>query len=297
MKRVILTYKQSTLDMYAGDDFVKKLRKSDTPLYRELLRAHEEHHRSLEKALQLLEKTGIKNIAHERETTFPEVDKDDLVISLGGDGTFIYASHFLRETPLLGINSAPHSSVGFYCRFSILNPDTDAEAELNRVLEKQIAVSELDRLDIRINNRSTGLPVINDFLISEDNPAATSRYEISLNNIVERHRSSGIWFSTVSGSSAAYKSAGGQLFSACNNNLRQFGYIVRELYQPVKADLTGSILNEDDDIQVTSAMAEGRIYVDGSHQTFPFIFGDVLTLNFFEKPLRYFAPDQAGQLT
>ena len=38
-----------------------------------------------------------------------------LVIAVGGDGTLLAASHSVSETPILGVNSAPRHSVGFFC--------------------------------------------------------------------------------------------------------------------------------------------------------------------------------------
>jgi NAD kinase len=46
-----------------------------------------------------------------------DVEWADLVVSVGGDGTFIRASHSVQEqsrTALLGVNSSPSSSFGFY---------------------------------------------------------------------------------------------------------------------------------------------------------------------------------------
>ncbi len=37
------------------------------------------------------------------------------MITVGGDGTLLAASHSVRDVPILGINSAPGYSVGFFC--------------------------------------------------------------------------------------------------------------------------------------------------------------------------------------
>src|SRR5215510_9546789 len=39
----------------------------------------------------------------------------DLVISVGGDGTLLGASHYVRGGMMIGVNSAPGDSVGHFC--------------------------------------------------------------------------------------------------------------------------------------------------------------------------------------
>src|SRR4030095_13321415 len=39
----------------------------------------------------------------------------DLVISVGGDGTLLSASHYVRDGMMIGVNSAPGDSVGHFC--------------------------------------------------------------------------------------------------------------------------------------------------------------------------------------
>ena len=43
----------------------------------------------------------------------PITDRD-LVIAVGGDGTFLQVARFVDDLPVLGVNSDPTSSVGFF---------------------------------------------------------------------------------------------------------------------------------------------------------------------------------------
>lgn len=46
------------------------------------------------------------------------VARSSLVVAVGGDGTFLQATHKFAEgvtVPILGVNSSPSSSVGFFC--------------------------------------------------------------------------------------------------------------------------------------------------------------------------------------
>ena len=72
-----------------------------------------------EKAIKEVEKV-IKKLNFSYEIIIREklkkVENKDLVITVGGDGTFLDVSHFIiDETPVLGINSNPNKSVGFFC--------------------------------------------------------------------------------------------------------------------------------------------------------------------------------------
>ena len=50
--------------------------------------------------------------------------ESELVVTVGGDGTLLSASHLASpQVPMLAINSAPRSSVGFYCSATADNAD------------------------------------------------------------------------------------------------------------------------------------------------------------------------------
>ena len=70
--------------------------------------------------IDLVEKTLFgENISYKKiyRSTIGEYDLSafDLVITVGGDGTFLEASHHIKaNTPILGVNSDPQRSVGFF---------------------------------------------------------------------------------------------------------------------------------------------------------------------------------------
>ena len=53
-------------------------------------------------------------------------------------------------------------------------------------------------------------PALNDVLVAHVQPAATSRYRLTLGRRSEEHRSSGLWVATAAGSTAGIRSAGGR---------------------------------------------------------------------------------------
>jgi NAD+ kinase len=72
-------------------------------------------------------------------------------------------------------------------------------------------------------------PVLNDFLYTHLNPAATTRYRLQWGDQKEDQLSSGIWMSTGVGSTAAIRTAGGEATSLQDS---RFQFYVRELYSP-----------------------------------------------------------------
>ena len=54
---------------------------------------------------------------------FKGADGADLVITVGGDGTFLHVSHAVRNVPMVGVNTDPNASVGFFCTATAFNFD------------------------------------------------------------------------------------------------------------------------------------------------------------------------------
>lgn len=58
----------------------------------------------------------------ERSTLDTEIYQDkDLVVVLGGDGTFLRASHYNKHVSMFGINPRPNRKEGFYMQSNIDN--------------------------------------------------------------------------------------------------------------------------------------------------------------------------------
>ena len=66
-------------------------------------------------------------------------EEGKIVISLGGDGSFLRTSHLImNEMPMIGINTDEERSVGSLCKFKV-NSSTDLEeiAEYLRKLDEE----------------------------------------------------------------------------------------------------------------------------------------------------------------
>ncbi|XP_072051294.1 NAD kinase 2, mitochondrial-like [Amphiura filiformis] len=98
----------------------KKLRKvlamrgSD---YDRLMGIHEIHLRNLHMIVSTLEKYGIEvDIVQRQDYTTAQIQEADMIVSAGGDGTFLMAaSKVLDDKPVLGVNTDTHRSEGYLC--------------------------------------------------------------------------------------------------------------------------------------------------------------------------------------
>lgn len=206
-----------------------------------------------------------------------------LVISVGGDGTLLAASHWVTGAWMLGVNSAPRSSVGHltFTRKSSLARD------LSRIAEGTLVPQPVSRLEIEVEGKRLP-PALNDVLVAHAQPAATSRYRIRLGRQAEDHRSSGLWVSTPTGSTAGIRSAGGRPMSIGAHRLQ---FRARELYRagrqvPV---LESGYVEEGQSLIVESAMDAGWLFLDGSRLATRFPFGARAVFRVAEQPLLLFA--------
>jgi NAD+ kinase len=286
MKDIAVVYKYSALESYSPRQ-IRRHRELNPELTQRMHLAHEEHARALESLRRVIAQLGAAASYFERDTLSRSLDEFRLVISFGGDGTFINASHFIDKTLLLGVNSSPDNSVGHYCRYELRTQSGKAalRRDLQALLESspgRPAESQLMRLKVTLHDRPAPFPVLNDVLFSEQNPAATSRYTLCWRNRVHHQKSSGLWVTTPTGSTAAYASAGGKPFTR-----RELRFIVRELYSDAAPRrLTHGSVRAGETLRIISSMMHGALWLDGSHYRMPVALGEHITIGIHPQRLR-----------
>jgi len=148
----------------------------------------------------------------------------DIVISIGGDGTALSSSHFLLDKPLLAVNSAPGKSEGILTTINI----NQLNNKLDELKEGKFETELLERIEVFINNKLQNPLALNEVFIANENAYLVSKYKLRIikNGIVreEEQRSSGIIFSTGTGSTAWFNSAGGKPFSAQEKYIKMMNY-------------------------------------------------------------------------
>jgi NAD+ kinase len=272
LAKVLVVFKKSTFQLQAVEHreprFLKLLEEGHKNVAK-VKAAHEEHYETLEALKADLEGRGVQYECVARADLKEAVDDHDLIISVGGDGTFLDASHAVHDVPLLGINSARSTSFGHFCLGNIDN--------LSEVLDK-IEAGDLEpwpllRLELQVNGNTLPELVLNEVLVCHSNPAGTSRYFIEIEGVREEQRSSGVWIGTASGSTGSLKSAGGVIMPIIS---QQFQYMVREPWtRPNQTyQLTGGVLERNVEIHMSSYMRTGALYIDGQHIDYSFTLGD-----------------------
>lgn len=210
-----------------------------------------------------------------------------LVISVGGDGTLLTTSHWVAGGLLLGVNSAPRSSVGHLT----LARRATLPRILARIARGTLLPQPVSRLEVVLDEKLAGRtlpPALNDVLIAHEQPAATSRYRLQLGRRAADHRSSGLWVSTPAGSTAGIRSAGGEIMPLAARRLQ---FRSRELFRVSGrgATLASGFVEPGRQLVVESAMASGWLYIDGSRLAARFPFGARAIFRLAEKPLLLFA--------
>lgn len=255
----------------------KKLSISHRP--REWSQQHEKGIAAIEKELTSL---GIKYTPIDREEISKKITAD-LIIAVGGDGTVLASSHITQDTPILGVNSAPKYSVGFFCKATVDNFND----EIGKVIEDKIAPRELPLIETLVDGKPLNNLALNEILFSAKLPAETVRYQISIDGVTETHRSSGIWICAGPGSSAATLSAGGKKLQIDSSNIQ---FVVREpCPRPdEKYRSTHKILTSDEILSIQSEIPDAVIYIDGPRISHPIAFESKLTFRIAKRRLKIF---------
>jgi NAD+ kinase len=283
--RVLVLVKRtswSTLIEEKKDAHVKALVSRNDPSVRRMRRSHEAHEETVRELEEALAAVGARTelLLGPRS----KVDSAfDLVITVGGDGTLLAASHQVGHgVPLLGVNSAPESSVGFFCAARKGN----VKSTLALALDGSLARVDLARMRVDINDRCVHKRVLNEALFCHSLPAATSRYILRVFRHTKRakdqveeeeQKSSGLWIGPAAGSTAAQRSAGGKVLPLTSHKIQ---FVVREPYVRLgtKLALPTGLIGEDGKIILHSKMNDARLFLDGHHIVHPIVMGDVLTL-------------------
>lgn len=291
--RILVVHRRSAYTDIVTDNKhpkIKKLIRSKSPLVQGLVSAHQSHTESM----RLVKKALVdRKISHTWRHHIDDIDTDDfdLVVTVGGDGTVLHASHAIDQTPVLAVNSAPGTSVGFFTC-------TDAAgfgASLDKVLNGARKPTRLTRMEVRVNGEVVTDRALNDVLFCHDCPASTTRYVLSFDGIVENQLSSGVWVATAAGSTAAIKAAGGKTMTPRSKRLQ---FMVREPFpsggataQTLPKTVSGFIL-EGEALTISSKTDMARLYVDGPHVVFSVNFGDEVKLSNANRPLRLFMTEK-----
>lgn len=286
MKKAAIFYKRSQYSIYVEekkDKHITGLVRSLDPLVVGMLASHEQNQRTLDIVTSGCSRAGLECylLARGKESL---QDETDLVISVGGDGTFLDAQGLIKnDTPILGVNSDPTRSHGHFC---VANADTlgSVLARLSLPSDQKTfgapEVAAVQRLAVALNGNLVSSTVLNEILFAHPTPACVSSYMLN----GESQKSSGVWVSSASGSSGAMLSAGGRKMHWSDHRLQ---FRVREPFQACKRykNLSGYV-GPGNSVSLVSFMKEGAIFLDGTREVLEVALGDTITVSTSKHPLK-----------
>ena len=272
--RVGLVVKRSVwqLDVQGGRrPRIRHLVRKEDPTVSRLLAAHEEHTGTVEEVKAALReaRAHVKLLGREAQGFDPAAF--DLVVTVGGDGTLLAASHAVSGVPILGVNSAPSHSVGFFCGAK----KGSVRPAILEAVRGDLHKMSLSRMAVRVNGKLVAGRVLNEALYCHSSPAATTRYILRLGEVEEEQKSSGFWIGPAAGSTAAQRSAGGRILPLSSQRLQ---LVVREPYTPSgsKYRVIRALLKPGEVLSVRTKMHDAVLFFDGPDSMTTLDFGDTV---------------------
>ncbi|HEV8246985.1 MAG TPA: NAD(+)/NADH kinase [Polyangiaceae bacterium] len=282
---VVVVSKRTAYSRYVEDErdprVVELLRRRD-PAVHGWQKSHREHSRTLDEVERVLSRQGVRVLLVQRAQAVFDVEDAALVVVVGGDGTLLAASHSVGASgAILGVNSAPEYSVGFFCA---ARRET-FRGKVAAALEGKLESVTLTRMAVEVNGRRRSSRVLNEALFCHSSPAATSRYELHRGKVREEQRSSGFWIGPAAGSTAALRSAGGKVLPLGSRALQ---LVVREPYVMFGRSykLLKVLIEDGQQLVAESKMDEAALFLDGPYRQLPVQLGDEVSFRASDEPLK-----------
>ncbi len=300
--RVLLFHRKSFYQLWVqerGDVDLARAIERDDPTARGIQESHKTNQEALKVVRAELDRRGIEVVIRNRRP-LRATHKYDLVISLGGDGTLMDVAWRIGDVPpLMGINSDPDKSVGALC--------AGTAADLPRLLDAlesgELRPRPRNRIRVRLDGQEVLGPALNDVLFAHPCPAGQTRFEMAImpaDQVWEAklgeqgpfalYRCSGIWIASGAGSTAAIRSAGGEVLSPDSDEIQ---FLVREPYvhphkrspEPLRGRMPPGMA-----LVLVCRLRQGRIWADGADHSLVLTYGQRLVLDNHPDPLSLIRP-------
>lgn len=298
-RRVLVLLKRSSYKKYVEQEHdarVTGLLATGDPTVKRMLGSHKDNEETIEEVKHALDALGADAVYDEDVRSTSHDERVDLVVTVGGDGTLLAASHRVgSDTPILGVNSAPDHSVGFFCAAR----KGQVRETLQAAFEGKLRRVSLARMRVDLNEICLHRRVLNEALFCHASPAATSRYILRVvrpdgATDEEEQKSSGIWVGPAAGSTAAQRSAGGRVLPLASTRLQ---FVVREPYAPLgtRMRLTLGMVEDGGALVLKNKMRQAKLFLDGEHTVYDATIGDVITMRRSEEFLTVLGLTRNGE--
>jgi NAD+ kinase len=291
IKRAVIVVKETYLDLVkaAGDHVQLAEIAAGKPGLEAVQQSHDQHESGIEDVTRALEAAGITLDTIHRNTEGLSVHLSgvDLIVTVGGDGTFLRASHEIAgDIPVVGVNSAPITSFGHFC----ICDAPGFAAVLTRIIAGDLKPSRLLRLNLAIDGVAVAEPVLNEVLVAHKHPAGTSRYRLTVGqngeakNETAQHKCSGLIVAPPAGTTGFLRSESGTILPI---TARQYTFMERAPFLRIGEDavLKSAVVEASATLEIVSQMQDGRLFIDGDHIEYDFPRGAVLTVSAGQRDL------------
>ena len=290
---VFCIVKTSGLERYNAKDEIKaKYGKLSERIKNRISTGHENHYSLLERFKKYVAHRGIE-IRFCREDSIGDISPrpNDLVISFGGDGTFLSCAQHFPTSPLLGINSdyrVDSIAEGSYGALTTVN-SANFDRKLDVIFDNRYSFAKWHRLTAKLNGKQLSGSAVNEIFIG--NPIAYESCDISidLEGRSEDFLCSGAIFCTGMGSHAWFKAAGGVPFG---NELNAFGFMVIMPNYKEQLLFSSGMLSSSSSIVIRPNRDNYILSFDSKHDTIKLRVGDKIEIGMNDtEPLHVLIPD------
>lgn len=196
--------------------------------------------------------------------------KDDLIISCGGDGTFLACAQDYLNATLLGINTnyIPTDSIfGSLGALTNINKENITQ-RIQQLAEQKYSLKKWKRLSAKVGEKKVGCYAVNDIFVGQKISYKTCYCSLHSPKHYSEFSCSGILSCTGVGSHSWYRNAGGTPFG---RSLDNFAYLV--LSPNVKSPMHeyAEILAGYEQLRIRSLKSDVVIAFDSRE----FVFGKV----------------------
>src|SRR3989338_8400677 len=142
IKNVLVLYKRSSYSIYfEGLQSSLKGRGISPSEIARFKNTHQRHAESLRHVESVLKKSGINYFKIPRGGKV-DFSPFDLIITVGGDGTFLEAARSIKSQLILGVNSDPSWSVGRFCSADA----STFESVLKNIIARKVSIKKFPRI-------------------------------------------------------------------------------------------------------------------------------------------------------
>lgn len=211
----------------------------------------------------------------------------DIIITYGGDGTLLDASkNILDDTPVLAVKSSDES-VGALCQAD----SNDMKNVLDGISNGRYFLEKWDRAEGCIGSEKA--IALNEIFVGPRYSSGPGRYVVSLGDISEEQRGSGIIIATGTGSGGWYRNVCGsdRIFPRTSRKLK---FVSRDYKRSAGYLLTRGSMHEGQEMEIESMIKfDGTADFDGyNRRALDFPMGSIIKIRLSENPLIMVIPEK-----